>query len=439
MKNYFYDIVDGLCKDLIDEEVLLAEFSGEKSSFIRFNHGKIRQAGDVEQRFLELKLSRGKKVISGSYNLSSNMDEDLAEGKYLVEELRANLSEAPEDPFYKFNETVSSSELDTRENSSVSAQQMTSDINEVCQGLDLVGVLAAGEISRGFASSLGHRKFVDRSNFNFDFACYLNTDKAVKSGYAGIKWNKSELEAKITDTKEKLEVLKKPSKTITPGKYKVYLTPSALQEVVTMLNWGGFSKKSIETKSSPLNHLVSESKALASGITMTQNLEQGFSSNFDGLGYDLPGQVELIKNGKFENALISSRSAQEYNETTNAASEYACSIQMGAGNLEMEKAAEELGEGLYISNLWYLNFSDKSSGKITGMTRFATFWVEDGKISSPVDVMRFDDSIYEIFGSKLDKITKEREYLLDAGTYYERTTSSALLPGIIVNDFEFTL
>lgn len=42
------------------------------------------------------------------------------------------------------------------------------------------------------------------------------------------------------------------------------------------------------------------------------------------------------------------------------------------------------------TQLWYLNFSDRPGGRITGMTRFASFWVEDGRIVAPLNVMRFD-------------------------------------------------
>lgn len=38
------------------------------------------------------------------------------------------------------------------------------------------------------------------------------------------------------------------------------------------------------------------------------------------------------------------------------------------------------------------------------MTRFATFWVEQGRIVAPVDAMRFDDSLYRLLGSELERI-----------------------------------
>ena len=37
---------------------------------------------------------------------------------------------------------------------------------------------------------------------------------------------------------------------------------------------------------------------------------------------------------------------------------------------------------VYVNNVWYLNYSDRSACRMTGMTRFATFWVEHGVIQA---------------------------------------------------------
>jgi predicted Zn-dependent protease len=98
-----------------------------------------------------------------------------------------------------------------------------------------------------------------------------------------------------------------------------------------------------------------------------------------------------------------------------------------------------LDTGLYVSNLWYLNFSDKPAGRMTGMTRFATFWVEHGKIVAPVTPLRFDDTIYRMLGDELESLTRSRELLLSTSTYDERSTASSHLPGALLGSLRFTL
>ena len=109
------------------------------------------------------------------------------------------------------------------------------------------------------------------------------------------------------------------------------------------------------------------------------------------------------------------------------------------GSLDEEKAFEAIGTGLYISNLHYLNWSDNDSGRVTGMTRFACFWVEEGRVTAPIKDMRFDESIYHLFGDKLLDLSRQRSLVPDTGTYMRRSLGGALLPGLLVRDFTFTL
>ena len=67
---------------------------------------------------------------------------------------------------------------------------------------------------------------------------------------------------------------------------------------------------------------------------------------------------------------------------------------MAPGRLDASRILDELGTGVYVSNLWYLNYSDRRACRTTGMTRFATFWVENGKLGAPASAARFDEMDY---------------------------------------------
>jgi predicted Zn-dependent protease len=151
--------------------------------------------------------------------------------------------------------------------------------------------------------------------------------------------------------------------------------------------------------------------------------------------------LALIAEGLASAQLINSRSAAEYGLTANGASsyEYPTALVMKEGLLEQHDILERLGTGLYISNLWYLNYSDQPAARLTGMTRFATFWVENGQIQAPVSTMRFDDSVYSLLGPQLEGLTRERELLLSSSTYSQRATASMLLPGALVKRLTLTL
>lgn len=105
----------------------------------------------------------------------------------------------------------------------------------------------------------------------------------------------------------------------------------------------------------------------------------------------------------------------------------------------MDDAIAALGNGILIGNLWYLNFSDRNAGRVTGMTRFASFLVENGRVVAPIGVMRFDDSLFDLFGERLEALTDRPEFLPSGDTWGSRVLSSTACPGLLVNGIELTL
>jgi predicted Zn-dependent protease len=73
------------------------------------------------------------------------------------------------------------------------------------------------------------------------------------------------------------------------------------------------------------------------------------------------------------------------------------------------------------------------------MTRYACFWIENGRIAAPLAPMRFDDSLYDMLGEGLVGITAERERRLDQRTYGRRSLRAMELPGIVVDGLRIAL
>ena len=434
MKEQFFELSDQLTRELRAGETLLCNFGGERSDFVRFNQGKVRQAGSVEQRSLSLRLVRERRQASASIALGVDA---LEIAKQTLRTLREVLSELPEDPWLLINEEPQSTSNERR-GALAAAQDAVSQIVAAGKATDLVGFYAGGTIYRGFANSLGQRNWHAVDSFNFDWSQYLRDDKAVKTGYAGFEWEERVLKSKIEQAARELALLETQPKQIEPGEYRAYLAPRALDELTGLLAWGGFSARARATKQSPLLRMQ-EGATLSAAITLVENTAEGVAPGFQGDGFVKPSEVKLIESGKLRDALVSARSAKEYGLQVNAGRESPESLDVLGGRLKAEDALAALDTGLYISNLWYLNFSDRPAGRITGMTRFATFWVEGGRIVAPVSPMRFDDSIYRLLGENLVELTSERELLLDTLTYDARSTASARLPGALLRALRFTL
>ena len=187
--------------------------------------------------------------------------------------------------------------------------------------------------------------------------------------------------------------------------------------------------------------MVEAGAAMHDSVTVLENTKAGLAPDFSSFGYRRPEQVTLIDRGRYHDCLVSPRSAKEYGVATNGSgpSESPQSLEIRAGEIDLARVPEILGDGVYINNLWYLNYSDQSACRMTGLTRFASFWVEGGKIVQPLNVMRFDESALRMLGDNLVGLTKERDMIMSSHTYGERSVSSVHLPGAVIKDFSFTL
>ena len=325
-------------------------------------------------------------------------------------------------------------------------KQVYQAISEKTAGSEFTGLLAAGPQIRANANSLGQQHWFANESFFLDYSLFtVNQDhenKAVKATYAANAWSGKEFEKRFTASQDLLKLLKRPSRAVNPGAYRTYLAPAAVAELVDMLSWRALSYSAFKKGSCPLAKMAGDHPVLLSAkFSLRENFELGVATPFNELGEVPEPHVSLISEGKLQQFLISSASASEFKAAGNfaAPSENLRSPEVLAGTLPNEKVLQELGTGLYLGNLHYCNWSDQQTARVTGMTRYACFWVEDGEIVAPLRDLRFDESLYNCFGANLEAVTTEQHLEIATGTYDHRTLGGKLLPGMLIQDFQFTL
>jgi predicted Zn-dependent protease len=440
MREHFEAVAAAIDAARLAGEETLANYRAEDSAFLRFNKSAVRQPGRVREIELGLSLIRGKRQAEAGLSLSGDADEDARRAQSALAGLRDALAASPEDPYLLVNEAPHPTERHIGA-PEPDPEELIDAVLEAGEGRDLVGFVASGPVWTGFANARGQRNWDEARTFNADWSFYLGGDKAVKSGHAGFAWDREAFRHEADMAAQRLDALARPPVTIPPGEYRAFLTPAALNEIMGMLAWGGFGLSAHRTRSTIFLRMIEAGARLSPLVTLTEATAEGAAPAFQREGFVKPGTVTLIRGGDYADTLVSPRSAAEYGAETNAAnrSETPQSLDMAAGELWEADALKALGTGVYVSNLWYLNFSDRSAGRLTGMTRFATFWVENGELVAPLNVMRFDDTIYRMLGTNLEALTAERHLLLDPGTYDGRNLDSARLPGALLSAMRFTL
>ena len=436
-RQHFTALLEYLQTQVVGEEGFTLAYDAEVSSFIRFNQGQVRQAGQVQQVYVTLSLCQGQRHAESKLALSGVLDEDLPQLRQALQRLRDVLPTLSDDPYLRLNREAWRSES-MGETVALCGATIAQQIVAAARGLDLVGFLAVGPQYLGFASSWGAFGWYAASSFNLEFSLFHDNGQAVKSAYAGEQWDAQAFARKLDSARQQLAFLGRPTKALQPGAYRAYLAPAALEELVSLCCWG-FGAQALASGGSPLQRLFGGKAELNTQVTVDERIEGGLAPAFTPEGPRQP--LRLIDRGRPGERLVSSRSAAEYGLTANGAGrgEYPLSLHMHGGDLDEREVLQRLGTGLYIGNLWYGNFSDLPAGRLTGMTRFATFWVEDGQIQAPVNTMRFDDSLFDFLGPQLEALTREPELLLPSGTYGARQTGSMALPGALLSRFILTL
>ena len=435
----FNQLADLLLDNLTSEEHLSLELAGEHSHFMRLNAAKVRQSGTVTDAALKLRLTANHRTASSTFPFTGNLAIDSATGLESLAELRQELPQLPEDPYVVLPQNLGSSH-EVHHGDLLLPDQAPTAILPAIQSVDFTGIYAAGPMVRANRNSAGQSHWFATESFFLDYSMIAPSEKAVKATLAGKSWDQESYTHQIEQSQAQLEILDRPVKTIAPGRYRTYLAPAAVAELVGMLSWGAVSEASMRQGGSALAKLR-EGKQLSPLLTLREDFSGGMVPRFNDLGEVALEELPLLVEGELVNTLVNARTAKEYGVSSNAANggESLRSPVMSPGTLPADKVLSQLNTGLYLSNLHYLNWSDRVGGRITGMTRYACFWVEAGEIVAPIQDLRFDDSLYSFWGENLKALTESQELIPEVGTYEARSLGGCLAPGMLVRDFTFTL
>ena len=439
-KAFFEVLASAVCEPVAGADRVTLYLKAEDSRFVRFNHAAVRQATQVNQAYATVAVEHGSRRIETTLSLTGQLDADrralLAERDTLL----GHLSDVPEDPYLLQPEEPSSSSR--HETGTLpSADALVLAVTSAAKGLDFVGFYAGGPVIRAFADSRGQRHWHHVESFHFDWCLYKQADKAVKTVYAGTHWDAAEFAQRVAAGAQQLSLLALEPRRLEPGAYRAYFTPTAMTELLSTLAWGGFGLQARRTGTSSLSRLAHRDAQLSPLVNFSEDTAHGIAPAFTAEGFAKPASVSLVEHGQCTGTLNSPRSARQYGVPTNAANpqEFPEALRLGPGTLPAANALAALDTGLYVSNLWYLNYSDRQACRMTGMTRFACFWVEGGKLVAPLGVMRFDDSFLRMFGEGLIALTDHAELIPDSGTYKERQLGSITTPGALVEGWRLTL
>lgn len=417
----------------------------EDSQFIRFNQAKVRQGGQVLDGGLAVTwYQRGgagepDRSIQANLPFTGCLDLDLPQFTQTLDLLHQLLPTVLPDPYLSWprgeahSHTVYCGQL-------LDPTTAATEILEPVADLDFVGLYAAGVCIRAQADSAGQYHWFQTETFSLDYSCWDTQGQAVKGNYAGSQWQAAVYQGGIDRDRQQLQQLQRPRKTVPRGRYRTYFAPAAVGDLLEAVS-GSWSEISFQQGDSPLLPLRRGTWSLSPQLTLRENFSLGLVPAFNDQGEVAPTQLDLVREGQLVNTLISTHTAQKYGLSSNGATagEGLRAPEILPGNLAEAEILATLDQGLYVSNLHYLNWSDRPAGRLTGMTRYGCFWVEGGEIVAPIENLRFDDGLDRFWGKNLVALTQNRAIIPEISTYSRRALGAAQVPGMVVEDFIYTL
>lgn len=420
-------------------EAVFAYLRAERSDFVRLNSARVRQAGTVERAVLSMRLFREGRQAQMRCTLAVPRGTG-ARVREALAALRRAIEPLPVDPYASFEQEPGRSEHIARD-VGPTPDEVVAAIVDSADHADLVGLYAGGVVVRALASNLGHRHYHEATSAGFDFSLHYTAGQASKHQWSAARWDAAALRSAIAKAREQARILTRPARRIEPGAHRALLAPAALAELVSLLGWGGFSERAFRSGQSPLVRAQRAEARFDSAFTIVDDLDALDVPHFQSEGFVRPARSALIEDGRPARRLVSPRSALEFGVPGNGADddERPRAPCVGAGRLDDARLLDALDTGIAIPNLWYLNWSDRHACRATGMTRFATLWVENGEVVAPVAPMRFDDSLYRMFGAGLLGLGTRVATFPHNETWDGREPGGVRAPSALIDALRFTL
>lgn len=231
-----------------------------------------------------------------------------------------------------------------------------------------------------------------------------------------------------------------------PGAYDVILEPEAVQELLEWLVGTGFTAGSYEDG---LSFIQGNEGSSITGSNVTI-FDDGWCQNGIGIPQPFDAQGEWRSHTTFVERGIARGIAHD----RQSAARFGCQstghavladdmpegssrpdhVVLGGGDLREDELLNRVERGLWISRFHYVNgLLEPKRAVMTGLTRDGCFLIENGRLSSGVQTLRFTDSILEAFG-RIAGLSKE----LKAVPTWSSAGSAYVAPTVLVRGLQFT-
>lgn len=221
------------------------------------------------------------------------------------------------------------------------------------------------------------------------------------------------------------------------GEYTVILEPLAVGDLLTYMNYYGFSAKSVQSGRSFLTEKKGR-KVFSDKITIIDDVNDSntFYFPFDFEGYKRK-PVKIITDGLATDLLYDLESSNVDGVETTGHSfgnsnigGFGANLVMKGGDSNLDRMIKTLSSGIIISRFHYIDVIDPRKAVFSALIRDSAFLIQNGIVTKGIKNMRFTDSIINIFNNVLEISSERRKVQSFLGVNF--------VPAIKIEKFNLT-
>lgn len=414
--NPFDQLEDGLnwLMNKIKSNNYEAQINGNfnTDSVTRYAVNQVTQHTDLQTISFSLKLVDGKKSFNSSTTLLGEKGLQL-----LYDQAVLGIKSSPEVPFYQGLPNSRSGSMVNLIGKEWSIEDRADAVIETVNYAEEIdkSVKTAGTISH----QKTYHRLISTQGIDSEDSTSINYFKVNSiigpvdnRGYGQEetfwRYNKPNIE-KLT--KDATQTAKDTTKLITldAKEYEVLLNPQATSNLLDFIQFGAdpvsFQEGNSYT-SDRLGDQIFDEKITIRDLPKDPK-RATFVKNVDNEGISTENR-NFYEKGVLKFIPYDSFSASKYLEDKNMTTghhirdDFFSGAIVGAavvenGDRSIEKQISEMEDGLWIKNFWYIRFTKRKDGGLTGLTRNGLYHVKNGEIQGPVRNLRFTESFVRAF------------------------------------------
>ena len=412
-------------------------FSGSEGN-TRFARNQVSTSGDAYDANVTVTSAFGKKVASATTN---SLDDEALRTVVQTSERLARL--VPEDPEY-LGELAPQRYLSVEPFFDSTAEMTPADraraVMQVAGPAARQNLLSTGYLSHSTnATAVANKKglFAYARGTSFSLSATVRTQDGTGSGWASggdNDWSRVDLAEVGARAIQKAEASRNP-RAVEPGEWTVILEPTAVANLVQLMAFAMNARQADEgrsffSKQGGGNKIgekfVDERISITSDPTDPRVPFAPF--DFEGLP---AGRASWVENGVLRDLFYDRFWAQKSNRRPNS---FPGSWAMTGGNSSMDEMIRSTDRGLLVTRMWYIRAVDPRTILYTGLTRDGTFLIENGRITTAVKNLRWNESPIFLLNN-IEAMSPPVRVSSDDGG---EDGGGVLVPAIKARDFTFS-